>query len=123
MTRSRFFVTGPARRFASPWLGALAREVERENSQRFKPFGATLRVRPARFKGLTAVGQGLSLDLDPHDVKSWEWFGSFEADLAVRARRRLRRTWSDLHSADEVAAWVQAELRRYEQELSARSGS
>jgi hypothetical protein len=61
------------------------------------------------------------LDLDPDDVKSWEWFGSFEADLAVRTRRRFTRTWSDLHSAVEVKAWAQAELDRYVRELSAPS--
>jgi hypothetical protein len=121
MTNTRFLVTGPARRFVSPWLAELAQEVERESSQRFKPFAATLRVRPASFKGVAAVGKGLSLDLDPDDVKSWEWFGSFEADLAVRARRRFTRTWSDLHSADEIRAWVQTELQRYVQELSAHS--
>jgi hypothetical protein len=121
MTNARFFVTGPATRFASPWLAEFAQEVERENSQRFDPFGATLRVRPARFKGVTAIGEGLSLDLDPDDVKSWEWFGSFEADLAVRARRRLTRTWCDLRSTAEVRAWVQGELDRYVQELSVPS--
>jgi hypothetical protein len=63
----------------------------------------------------------MSLDLDPDDVKTWEWFGSFEADLVVRARRRFGRNWSDLHSAVEVKAWAQAELDRYLQELSAPS--
>jgi hypothetical protein len=121
MTIPRFVVTGPAKRFAGSWLSDLAREIERQNAERFEPFGAALRVRPAKFNGILTVGEGLSLDLDPDDVKTWEWFGSFEADLVVRARRRFRRNWSDLHRAVEVKAWAQAELDRYLQELSAPS--
>jgi hypothetical protein len=118
MARQRFLVTGSARRFHTSALADLARELERSHGEQFQPFGAKLRVRPARFYGFTNVGEGISLDLDPDDVKSWEWWGDFEADLLVRLHRPFSRTWSDVVSLQEVKAWAVAELDNYVERLA-----
>ena len=111
-------IKGPAKSFGTPALADPARDLERKHGERFRPFGSTLRVRPARFHGVRRVCEGLSLDLDPDDVKSWEWWGDFEADLPVRARRRFSRTWSDVVSLGEVETWALAELDAYAERLA-----
>jgi hypothetical protein len=122
MARQRFLLTGSAKKFRSPVLADLARELERKHGEQFQPFGATLRVRPARFYGFGNVWEGLSLDLDPDDVKSWEWWGDFEANLPVRVHRPFSRTWSDVVSLQKVEAWAVAELDAYAERLASAEG-
>jgi hypothetical protein len=122
MARQRFLVTGSAKRFRTPALADLARELERKHGEQFQTFGATLRVRPARFYGFSNVWEGLSLDLDPDDVKSWNWWGDFEADLPVRVHRRFSRTWSDVVPLQEVEVWAVAELDAYAERLASAEG-
>jgi hypothetical protein len=97
------------KRFGDAALREAALRVERDCGPSFEELRATLRVRPIRISGLRYVGDGVSLDLDPHDVKAWEWWGDFETDIEVRRRRRFSRQWAETRSAAQVEEWLRRE--------------
>jgi hypothetical protein len=101
------------KRFRSAWLGDLATPVEHEYRDAFLEFGATLRVAPIRISHLREVGDGLELQLLPHDLGKWEWWGEFESDLEVRRRRRFSSEWHELVDRASVEAWLRSETERY----------
>jgi hypothetical protein len=108
--------TGPCRtvkRFSSDWLGDLAERIERELGPPFESHGATLKVRPIRISHLREVGEGVQLDLAPHDRKTWGWWGDFESDIEVRRRARFGRDWRDVRTSQEVETWLRREADAY----------
>lgn len=115
----RFFAVGRARKFRDPSIAALAQELERGHGERFRPYGATLGIEPVRFSGVTTVGEGIAIELFPDDPKSWPWWGDFEADLPIRARSRLSRTWSEVVSLHDVEDWAETQLDAYIEKLRA----
>lgn len=109
--------TGPCRtvkRFGSPWLGDLARSIENELGSPFEAYGASLRVLPTRISHVRDVGEGVQLDLAPHDVKTWESWGDFESDIEVRRRRRFSRRWRNVLTPEQVEAWLRREAAEYQ---------
>ena len=109
----------PVERFPETWIEQLARDAESRLGDAFEPFGATFRVRPIRISHLASVGEGVALDLDPHDVKTWEWWGVFEADAEISRRTRLGNTRTDLMSQDEVRSWIETNGAEYLRVLQA----
>ena len=101
------------KRFDAAWLADLTGRVEAERGAPFEKHGASLRVRPLRVAHVGSVGEGLSLDLDPHELGTWEWWGEFESTLEVRRRPRLGGPWIELCPVEDVRAWVDRELDRY----------
>ena len=99
--------------FTNAGLAELALRIERELGPPFESHGATLKVRPVRISHLREVGEGVQLDLAPHDVKTWEWWGVFESDIEVRRRTRLSREWRDLRNLPEVERWLRDEADAY----------
>jgi hypothetical protein len=61
------------KRFDAQWLSELAAAVEGAHGPRFEAHGASLRVRPVRVTRLASVGEGVALELDPHEPGKWEW--------------------------------------------------
>jgi hypothetical protein len=106
------------KRFEASWLADLAKAAEAAHGTPFEGHGASLRIRPNRWAHVSCVGEGLSLDLDPHHPGKWEWWGDFESTLEVRRRGRLGGEWVELLSPDEVAAWVDREIDAYLAQLA-----
>jgi hypothetical protein len=82
-----------------------------------------LKVRPIRISHVGEVGEGVQLDLDPHDPKSWAWWGDFESDIEVRRRPRLSRAWRELMDAKQVDTWLRGEAESYLARLRGRTAS
>jgi hypothetical protein len=99
------------KQFRSAPLTRVAGEIETELGDAFRPHGARLRVVPIRISHLTAVGEGIALELDPDDVASWDWWGDFESDIEVSRRGRFSRTWEDRLSSDDVRTWLREEAK------------
>jgi hypothetical protein len=113
---------GPCRtvkRFSSEWLGDLASRMERELGARFESHGATLKIRPIRISHFREVGEGVQLDLFPHDPKTWHRWGEFESDIEVCRRARLSREWRDVRTPQEVETWLRREADDYLVQLRA----
>jgi hypothetical protein len=106
------------KRFSVHWLEELARRVEADLGDQFRPYGAQLVVRPIRVSHLKTVGEGVQLDLAPLDSKRWTRWGDFENDLEVRQRRRLTRNWEALQNPSEEA-WLRSEAHGYLAKLAA----
>jgi hypothetical protein len=107
----------PAKSFWNDALRDVADRVQKDCGAPFEQLGAELKVRPLRISALRHVGDGVSLDLDPHDVKEWNWFGDFESEIETRARRRFSREWHEALTVDEVEAWLRREAAAYLGEL------
>jgi hypothetical protein len=101
------------KRFRSAQLTEVAREIEADLGDAFRPHGARLRVVPIRISHFLSVGEGVALELDPDDVARWDRWGDFESDIEVSRRTRLSATWKDHLGPDEVAAWLRNEASRY----------
>jgi hypothetical protein len=108
-----------AKRFAEPALAEIARSVEERFQDRFAEYDADFRVLPIRVTRLRTVGDGMALDLAPHDAKTWDWWGDFESDIEVRRRRRFSRTWEQIVDPVELTQWLDAEAREYLAKLDA----
>ncbi|MGH3020398.1 MAG: hypothetical protein ACRDNR_09585 [Gaiellaceae bacterium] len=100
-------------RFRHAWLEEMARDSEGRLGGDFESFGATLRVHAIRISHLTSVGEGVGLHLDPHDPKTWGWWGCFEADVEIARRPRLGAAWTELMSKDEIRSWIDANSTEY----------
>ncbi len=110
-------------RFGNERLRDLAAMLESELGSPFKTHGATLKVRPIRISHLRDVGEGVQLDLSPHDPQGWMHWGDFESDVEVRRRPRFSRSWRDVLTPQQVEAWLRHETESYLAQLrSARSG-
>jgi hypothetical protein len=106
-------------RFTYQWLEQMARDAESRLGDDFEPFGATLQVHPIRISHVASVGEGVALHLSPHDLKAWEWWGVFEADVEISRRRRFAKTWEDLMSREVVRTWIDANSAEYLRLLNA----
>lgn len=106
------------KRFRVHWLEEVARRVEADIGDEFRPYGAQFVVRPIRVSHLKTVGEGLQLDLAPVDLKRWTRWGDFEKDLEVRRRRRLTSNWEPLQSPGEVETWLRSEAQTYLSKLA-----
>jgi hypothetical protein len=111
------------KRFGVGWLHDLAKRIEAEFQDRFEEHGARLAVSPTRISGLRTVGEGVALELRPHDLKTWEWWGDFESELEVRRRRRFSRDWQEVSSPTESEKWLRSEARRYLRHLQEGTGA
>lgn len=109
--------------FGTPALAEVAGSVEERFHEEFAAHDASLRVVPIRISHLARVGEGVQLDVAPHDVESWERWGDFESDVEVRWRRRFSRTWHEAMGAHEVKSWLDVEARSYLAELERRPDS
>jgi len=65
------------------------------------------------------VGEGVSLDLDPDRVETWDWWGDFESYVEVGRRARFSRKWSYRLDYDGVMAWLREESKDYLAQLGA----
>jgi hypothetical protein len=116
-------IVRPAKGFASKETRDVAEAIERDYGPSFEPLGATLKLRPIRISALSHVGEGVSVDLVPHDVKQWNWFGDFESGIETRTRRRFSREWLETRSLSEVEAWLRREAAAYLEELREKEQS
>ena len=113
--------TRERRSFGDPSMVDLAEAVEQEHAGEFARFGADLKVRPCKITHLTTVGEGVCLDVDPHDIGGWEHWGYFESHVEIRVRRRFSRRWRDVTSVDAIRAWLEREVADYLRTLEERT--
>jgi hypothetical protein len=113
VSRNHTGVCRTVEKFTNAGLAELALKIERELGPPFEPYGASLKVRPVRISHLREVGEGVQLDLAPHDVQTWEWWGEFESDIEVRRRVRLTREWRDVRALPDVESWLRREADAY----------
>jgi hypothetical protein len=119
VSRNHTGVCRTVEKFTNAGLAELALRIERELGPPFEAFGASLKILPVRISHLREVGEGLQLDLAPHDVQTWEWWGEFESDIEVRRRARFSGEWRDVRTPQEVETWLRHEAEAYLDRLRA----
>jgi hypothetical protein len=108
-------------RFRDKQLEEMAASVESEYEGVFKPYGASVVVRPERISHFASVGEGIELALVPFEAKTWQHWGRFESDIEVSRRPRFSRVWRKTIPLDEVRVWLHAEAQKYLQSLTSLS--
>lgn len=107
--------------FGERSVAEVARKLEHDYGDRFRPFGATLAVRPIRISHVLSVGDGLQLALDPDDLSAWEHWGFFESDIEYRVRRRFASRWKRVKNDADLRAWMESESVKYLNTLAKRT--